>query len=398
MTRLILALLASSAATPALAQHGGHQPAPPPPPPATCTAEHAAMGHCTMPRPAPPPPAACTAEHAAMGHCTMPRPAPPPPATCTAEHAAMGHCTMARPAPPPPASCTAEHAAMGHCTMPPTGADPNAGHEAHGDAHAGHGAEANGAIPPAPPVGPPPAEALSGPAHAADLVFGAAQMQPSRRELIRTHGRMATSRLRFERLELGVGDAGESYGWEGDFFYGGPLDRLWLKTEGEGAFGEALEHGEVQALWGHAIAPFFDLQAGLRYDFAPDPERAHAVIGVQGLAPYWIEVEAAAFLSDQGEVTARIEAEHDLRITQRLVLQPLLEVELSAQDSPELGIGAGVVTTETALRLRYEITPELAPYLGVEWEQAYGATADLREAVGEDASALRLLAGLRIWF
>jgi copper resistance protein B len=151
-------------------------------------------------------------------------------------------------------------------------------------------------------------------------------------------------------------------------------------------------------LWGHAIAPFFDLQAGVRWDFAPDPQRAHVVLGVQGLAPYWIEIEAAAFLSDEGELTARIEAEHDVRITQRLVLQPLLEVELSAQDIPELGIGAGVVTTETGLRLRYEIRPELAPYVGVEWEQSYGETADLREANGEEASALRLLAGLRIWF
>jgi copper resistance protein B len=247
-------------------------------------------------------------------------------------------------------------------------------------------------------VGPPPAAAFSGPENAADTVFGGAQMQPSRRELISSHGRMATSRFRAERLEVGVSDGEESYAWEADFFYGEPLDRLWIKTEGEGGFDGDLEHGEVQALWGHAISPFFDLQAGLRYDFAPDPERAHLVLGVQGTAPHWIEIEAAAFLSDEGELTARIEAEYDLRITQRLILQPLVELELSAQDIPEHGIGAGLSTSEAGLRLRYEIVPEFAPYIGVEWEQAYGQTADFREAAGHDAGGVRFLAGLRIWF
>jgi len=373
MTRLLLTLLATAAATPALAQHSGHaQPAQAPPalPASTCTPEHAAMGHCTMPQtPAAPAPAStCTPEHAAMGHCTMPSaPAPPPPA--------------------PPSNCTPEHAAMGHCTMSPQQADPHAGH-----------AMVDQAAAPAPPVGPPPPAAFSGPEHAADAVFGAEQLQPSRRALIRMHGRMATSRFRAERLEVGFGAGEENYAWEADFFYGEPLDRLWIKTEGEGAFGGELEHGEVQALWGHAISPFFDLQAGLRYDFAPDPERAHLVLGIQGLAPNWIEVDAAAFLSDEGELTARLEAEYDLRITQRLILQPLVEVELSAQDIPELGIGAGLGTSEAGLRLRYEIAPEFAPYVGVTWEQAYGQTADFREAAGEDSGAVRFVAGARIWF
>lgn len=427
MTRLLLALLAS-AATPALAQHGGHAPPTPvPAPTATCTPEHAAMGHCTLPPARLPAPAAtCTAEHAAMGHCTL-SPAPPvapaarPAATCTAEHAAMGHCTLppappAAPAPRPAPACSPEHAAMGHCTLPATpptapaagpAATCTAEHAAMGhctpaarqpaDPHAGHQAGGEQAASPAPPVGPPPAAAFSGPEHAADGVFGAA-MEPSRRELLRTHGRMATRRFRAERFEVGLADAEESYSWEADFFHGGPLNRLWLKTEGEGAFGEELEHGEVQALFSRAISPFFDLQGGLRYDFAPTPNRGHLVLGVFGTAPYWFEVDAAAFLSDEGELTARVEVEYDLRITQRLILQPLVEVELSAQTIPELGIGAGLSTTEAGLRLRYEIVPEFAPYIGLEWQQAYGRTADFRQAAGQNAGSVRLLAGVRMWF
>ena len=411
MTRLLISLLATAAATPALAQHSGHtaqaQPTAPAQPASTCTAEHAAMGHCAMPpAPAPAPVSTCTAEHAAMGHCTMPpAPAPAPVSTCTPEHAAMGHCTLAAPQQPPQQQPAADPHA-GHAMPAQQGpqqpaADPHAGHNMpaqQADPRAGHQTAGQATAPPAPPVGPPPPTAFSGPENAADAVFGSQQMQPARRELLRSHGRMATSRFRAERLEAGFSDGKETYGWEADFFYGEALDRLWIKTEGEGAFGGELEHGEIQALWGHAISPFFDLQAGLRYDFAPDPERAHLVLGVQGTAPHWIEIDAAAFLSDEGELTARIEAEYDLRITQRLILQPLVEVELSAQDIPELGIGAGLSTTEVGLRLRYEIVPEFAPYIGAEWEQAYGKTADFREAVGHDAGGVRFLAGLRIWF
>ena len=381
MTRLLLTLLATTAASPALAQHSGHAQS------SAAQVQSNPLAGRTQPAQPPAAPAAstCTPEHAAMGHCTM------PPATPA-------------PAPPPASTCTAEHAAMGHCTMPAqqqSTADPHAGHAApaqQADPHAGHQMSGSQAAPPAPPVGPPPAAAFSGPENAADTVFGAAQMQPSRRELIRSHGRMTTSRFRAERFEVGVSGGEETYAWEADFFTGEPLDRLWIKTEGEGAFGGELEHGEVQALWGHAISPFFDLQAGLRYDFAPDPQRAHLVLGIQGLAPNWIEVDAAAFLSNEGELTARIEAEYDLRITQRLILQPLVEIELSAQDIPELGIGAGLSSTEVGLRLRYEVQPEFAPYIGVEWEQAYGQTADYREAAGEDAGGVRFLAGVRVWF
>ena len=408
MTRLLIVLLATTAASPALAQHSGHAQ------PSAAQVQSNPLAGRTQPTQPPAAPAAstCTPEHAAMGHCTMPAATPTPPAapasTCTPEHAAMGHCTMPpttpAPAPPPASTCTAEHAAMGHCTMPAqqqSTADPHAGHAApaqQADPHAGHQMSGSRAAPPAPPVGPPPAAAFSGPENAADTVFGAAQMQPSRRELIRSHGRMTTSRFRAERFEVGVSGGEETYAWEADFFTGEPLDRLWIKTEGEGAFGGELEHGEVQALWGHAISPFFDLQAGLRYDFAPDPQRAHLVLGIQGLAPNWIEVDAAAFLSNEGELTARIEAEYDLRITQRLILQPLVEIELSAQDIPELGIGAGLSSTEVGLRLRYEVQPEFAPYIGVEWEQAYGQTADYREAAGEDAGGVRFLAGVRVSF
>ena len=155
---------------------------------------------------------------------------------------------------------------------------------------------------------------------------------------------------------------------------------------------------ELQALWSHAIGPWFDLQTGARIDVGPGEERAHLVLGVQGLAPYWIEIDAAAFLSDQGDVTARIEAEHDVRITQSLILQPRAELDFALQDIPAERIGSGLVSVALGARLRYQVTPLFAPYVGVEYETSAGDTRDFRRAAGEDGGGWRALVGVRTWF
>jgi copper resistance protein B len=151
-------------------------------------------------------------------------------------------------------------------------------------------------------------------------------------------------------------------------------------------------------LWSRAIDPWFDLQLGLRHDFGRGPDRSHVAFGVQGLAPYWFEIDAAAFVSENGDVSARFEAEYDLRITQKLILQPAAEVEFSVADVPELGIGSGFSSAEAGLRLRYEIEPQFAPYFGVEYERGFGDTARFRRGAGEEAGGWKALAGLRAWF
>ncbi len=383
MKRLIPFLLATGLAGPALAQHTGHgAPAPsqaPASPAATCTPEHAAMGHCKLPIPAPAP---------------APAPTPAPGQACSPEHAAIGHCTLPSPAPAPapvPAAptCTPEHAAMGHCRMPteaaPTIADPHAGHAPAGEM-------------PAPPVAPPPPGALSGPAHAADAVFGAEAMAPSREMLHREHGSITTNKVMIDQLEARIRKGRDGYAVAGEAWYGGDINKLWLKTEIEGEFGRSPEQAEIQALYSRAIDPWWNLQAGVRYDFRPDPERAYLVFGIEGLAPYWFEIDAAAFVSNKGDVSARFEAEYDQRITQKLILQPRIEFDLNAQDMPELGIGSGLSRAEAGLRLRYEIKPEFAPYIGVAYERAFGDTADFRRAAGDAAGGLIFLMGVRAWF
>ena len=252
---------------------------------------------------------------------------------------------------------------------------------------------------PAGPVeeAPLPSSTDSGPANAADAIWGADAMAPSREQLIKENGGQTLAWFMADRAEYRAHSEHNGYVWDLQASYGGDLDKVFIKSEGEGNFGEAIESAEVQALWSHAVGPFFDLQTGFRQDFAPRT-RSYAVVGMEGLMPYDFEVDSALFLSDRGDLTARIEGEIDQRITQRLILQPRIEVDLAAQDVPELRIGAGIDKAELGLRLRYEIAREFAPYIGVEQEWKMGGSADYARAAGEDPSVTSYVIGIRFWF
>lgn len=315
-------------------------------------------------------------------------------ASCLSSPAIAQHAAHQAPAQPDP------HA--GH-PMPaepkPEPTDPHAGHQMPAqestDPHAGHDMTST----PAPPLAPPPPEAFQGPENAADTIWGEAAVRPSREFLLKEeHGGAAVAKLFIDRAETRFRDGRDGYLLDAQAWVGGDTNKLWVKTEVQGDWSDELEHAEVQALWSHAIGPWFDFQAGARFDPQPGPNRSHLVLGAQGLAPFWWEVEGALFLSNKGDLTARAEAEYDLRIIQKLVLQPRAEIDLSAQDIEELGIGAGLSEGSLGLRLRYQISPLIGPYVGVEYERAFGDTRDFRRAAGEDSGGLNLLVGLRAWF
>lgn len=247
------------------------------------------------------------------------------------------------------------------------------------------------------PQDPPPPQAFAGPAHAADAFAGHEVMEESRAALAKEFSGGKYSWFQGDRVEYRARQGSNGYLWDVQGYYGGDINKFWFKSEGEGSFGEAIEDVQVQALWSRAVTPFFDLQAGIRQDFT-GPERTHLVLGVQGLAPYLYEVDVAAFVSNKGDVTARFEAELDQRITQRLILQPRAELALSAQNIPELGIGAGVDRIEAGVRLRYAFAREFAPYIGVEQEWKLGNSADFARAAGEDPSTTNYVVGIRFWF
>jgi len=186
--------------------------------------------------------------------------------------------------------------------------------------------------------------------------------------------------------------------WDVQGWIGGDYEKLWLKSEGLERAGGRTEEAEVEAFYARLIAPFWYLQAGLHYEDPPSPSRTSAALGLQGLAPYWFEVEATAYLNEKGKLWAQLEAEYDLLFTQRLILQPRLDTRFAASAEPERGIGQGFNSIELGLRLRYEIRRQFAPYVGVTWSRKLGDTADLVRRAGEDVTERAVVAGLRIWF
>ena len=198
----------------------------------------------------------------------------------------------------------------------------------------------------------------------------------------------------FDELETQDGDLTS---WDFEGWVGRSAHRVWIRTEGERDSGTT-ENAELQLLYGRPIAPWWDVVAGVRHDFEPGPSRSWAVFGIQGLAPYRFDLEANAFVGEGGRSAARVEADYDLLITNRLVLQPQIELDWYGQSDLVRGIGAGFSSAEIALRLRYEIRREVAPYIGLARERSFGRTADLARAAGLDTRDTRWVAGVRLWF
>lgn len=206
----------------------------------------------------------------------------------------------------------------------------------------------------------------------------------------------ALGKLVAEQFEWRVGDGADGPAWDVQGWYGTDYNKLAFKTEGV-RVGNVTEDARAELLWDRIFSRWWSAQAGVRHDFAEGPSRNWLALGVQGLAPYFFHIEATAYLGDAGRTAARFRAEYELLFTQRIVLQPLFELNAYGKDDPERHIGAGVSDLQLGLRLRYEIRRECAPYVGVAWLRSLGKTADLVHEAGEDPSVVQFVAGIRFW-
>lgn len=204
-------------------------------------------------------------------------------------------------------------------------------------------------------------------------------------------------RVVIDRLEQFDGRRMHGQSLDAQAWYGTDLEKLWIKVDGERENGR-LGATRTEALWDHAIAPYWSLQAGVRHDLGSGPVRNWAAFGVQGVAPYRFDVEATLYLGERGRTAVRLETEYDLRITQRLVLQPNVKVDVYGANDARREIGAGLSNVEAGLRLRYEVSRQFAPYVGVLFSHKMGNTARFARDDGEVASELKAVAGVRVWF
>jgi len=220
-----------------------------------------------------------------------------------------------------------------------------------------------------------------------------AQSGPRQLKLADEHSFWAVLGDRFEYQEDSETTVYDLQAW-----YGTTYDRLVIKAEGDIADG-TLEESSTDLLWGHALNAYFDTQLGLRFDqYNEGKDRQWLALGLQGLAPYWFELDVTAYVGNNGRTALAAEAEYELLLTQRLILQPRAELNLYGKDDPENGLGSGLSDLALGVRLRYEFSRQFAPYIGVEWTSTYGDTADYRRAAGDDRSDTQIVAGLRFWF
>lgn len=203
--------------------------------------------------------------------------------------------------------------------------------------------------------------------------------------------------LLVDRLERVDTRDGNTTAYDAQAWFGRDYDRLVIKAEGDYGKGK-LQEARTELLWGHAIATFWDTQLGVRYDSGVGPDRGWLAFGVQGLAPYWFEVDATAYVGEEGRTALRLSGEYELLITQRLILQPRLELNAYGKSDEAMGIGSGLSDGVAGLRLRYEFTRQFATYVGVERAGKFGKTADLARAAGEKTGETRWVAGVRFWF
>jgi copper resistance protein B len=228
------------------------------------------------------------------------------------------------------------------------------------------------------------------PAAIPGLPLGAA-VQPVHDQEIFAHGM-------FSQLEGRWNGSNTQFRWEGQGWVGTDLDKLWIKSEGTLLSNGTLDDGQHQFLYSRAITTYFDLQGGLRSDIDSRPTRNWGALGIQGLAPYFFDLELTGYASNEGHLAAKLEASYDLLLTQRLILQPQIEVNLYSKADPVRQVGAGFSDIDTGLRLRYEIDRKFAPYLGVVYEGKFGQTASFARRVSESTGDVRFAFGVRLWF
>ena len=210
--------------------------------------------------------------------------------------------------------------------------------------------------------------------------------------------RAITAHAILDQFEGRTGGSATDFRWSGQGWIGSDYDKLWVKTEGFRRNNGTVDDGRHELLYDHAISTYFDLQGGIRSDLDSLSTRNWAAFGLQGLAPLFFNLESTAYVSDQGHFAGRVEASYDLMLTQRLILQPEIELNLYSKADPVRRVGAGFSDIDTGLRLRYEITRKFAPYLGVAYDGKFGQTASFARRAGDSTGDVRFVFGIRSWF
>lgn len=338
-----------------------------------------------------------------MDHASMPDMAMPAKAGSTTKPAVKASGKKAKKIHTPAASASSSHeatdmgsmdhgsmAGMDHGTMPAT---PDASAAMPGMDHQAIPGMDHGSMP-GMTMGPMQGGSAPADARSDDYSDGVAG---SPIHGLHMHGSAPFGMLLIDQLEAFHGRDASGQSWEAEGWYGNDENKLWIRSEGERSHGK-LDDGDLEVFWNHNVATFWSTQLGVRQELGEGPKHSWAAFGVQGLAPYWFEVEATGYVGASGRTGARLRADYEMLFTQRLILQPEAEINLYGKNDPQRRIGSGVSDIQFGLRLRYEIRRQFAPYVGVNWVRRVGTTADYARQDHQPVLDRQIVAGVHLWF
>lgn len=202
--------------------------------------------------------------------------------------------------------------------------------------------------------------------------------------------------IRVNNLDYGAARRGPQASWDVNARFGTDDYRLVLKSEGEVVKGRTKD-AEIQVLFDTPISEFFNFQAGWRRVLLP-VNRNYFAIGIEGLAPNFIDTEATIFISEKGGASFRVKGGIDIPVATNLFTKPSVEANLYGSDDRALGTYAGLGSVKLALQTRYEITRQFAPYVEIGWERLLGRTGSVARSTGDRFENAYAVVGIRVWY
>lgn len=219
------------------------------------------------------------------------------------------------------------------------------------------------------------------------------------------HGGQIYTRVKLDNKWIKNSEGEGGLQSENELRIGTDENKLFIKLKADKQESRATEYA-VQALYSRNISDFWDAQAGLRYrqeslwqpNTGQDIEHVDAVFGFHGLAPYFFETNTHLYLGEDDFIGLELETERDLLLTQKLILQPYVEVDLILKDKAANAKKTGISHAAFGLETRYEINKKIMPYLDIAYEYSKGNEKTSWQDASDSEQGGRYGIGLRMMF
>lgn len=223
---------------------------------------------------------------------------------------------------------------------------------------------------------------------------------PSHDDHLKEHGGQIYQVTRLENAWIVDEDGKGNLGTKFDTLIGTDENRLFIEANLDKAESNDPKY-DVSALYSRNVAPFWDIQAGVRYSEdknSSNSDRVDGVIGVLGLAPYFFETQAYLYGGENNFWGASFELERDLLLTQKLITQPYIEADVIFSDDSNYAAKSGLSELKTGIKTRYEITKRIKPFIDVAYQYEKGQKATSMQEATESEKGWKYGAGIELVF